>query len=78
MIRVEREEVGMIIEVKYAEQGALASACEGALRQIEASGYAAELKEDGFCTILKYGIACYKKKCKVVVEREEDTPASRS
>ena len=78
VIRVEREEVGMIIEVKYAEQGALASACEGALRQIEASGYTAELKEDGFCTILKYGIACYKKKCKVVVEREEDTPASRS
>ncbi len=72
MIRVEDEEIGMILEVKYAENGAYDSACKGALEQIKAEGYVEELKADHIHTIFKYGIACFKKRCKVVLEKETD------
>lgn len=41
------------------------AACDKALAQIEDQQYAASLEEDGMKTIIKYGIACYKKECKV-------------
>ena len=41
--------------------------CEKALHQIEDRDYAAKLKDDGMRNIIKYGIACYKKNCKVVL-----------
>lgn len=41
------------------------AACDKALTQIEDQQYAASLEEDGMKTIIKYGIACYKKECKV-------------
>lgn len=61
---------GIIIEVKYAENGELESACRRALKQIEDSRYEEELRDDGVDKILKYGIACYKKRCKVMVKVE--------
>lgn len=61
--------VGIVIEVKYAEDGNLDAACKKALGQIEEKSYEARLQEDGMRTILKYGIACYKKDCRVVVKR---------
>lgn len=61
--------VGIVIEVKYAEDGNLDAACKKALEQIEEKSYEARLQEDGMRTILKYGIACYKKDCRVVVKR---------
>lgn len=69
--RVDGGKTGIIIEVKYAENGNCALASQRALEQIEETGYAAELREEGFDTILKYGIGCFKKKCRVAVEREE-------
>lgn len=69
-IEIEEEEIGIIIEVKYAEGGELDAACKEALKQINKNNYTAELKEDDMHKILKYGIACYKKQCKVVLERE--------
>lgn len=51
--------------MKYAEDGNLEAACQKALQQIEDKKYAAGLKEDGMRSIIKYGIACYKKECKV-------------
>ncbi|MCC8047291.1 MAG: ATP-binding protein [Clostridiales bacterium] len=69
-IEIEDEEIGIIIEVKYAEGGDLEGACKEALAQINKYNYTAELKEDDMHNILKYGIACYKKQCKVVLERE--------
>lgn len=71
LIRIESEDIGMIIEVKYAEEEKYISACKDALEQIKKGNYALELKEDGFHTILNYGIACYKKKCRVVLEKEK-------
>ncbi|MCD7819035.1 MAG: PD-(D/E)XK nuclease domain-containing protein, partial [Lachnospiraceae bacterium] len=69
-IEIEEEEIGIVIEVKYADGGNLDSACAEALDQINKNNYTAELKEDDMHKILKYGIACYKKQCKVVLERE--------
>ena len=69
LMEVPENRTGIIIEVKYAENGNLDVACEIALRQIEEKCYAAKLEEDGMRKILKYGIACYKKECKVVLKK---------
>ena len=61
--------VGIVIEVKYAEDGNLDAACKKALAQIEEKSYESRLQEDGMRTILKYGIACYKKDCRVAVKK---------
>ena len=71
LIRIEDEDVGIVIEVKYAEDGKLEEECEKALQQVVDLRYAEELEEEGIRTILKYGIACYKKKCKVMLKIEE-------
>ncbi len=70
-IEIENEGIGIVIEVKYAENEQFDKECEDALKQINDNHYTDELKEDGMKTILKYGIACYKKRCKAVVEYEE-------
>ncbi len=70
-IEIEDEGTGIIIEVKYAEKSRMEAVCREALRQIESTGYAEQLKEDDCDTILKYGIACYKKQCRVMVETEK-------
>lgn len=70
IIKIESRDIGIIIEVKYAQNGEYVSACKDALKQIQDEGYTIGLKEDGYHTIYKYGIACYKKKCRVVLETE--------
>lgn len=65
-VEIGRERVGIIIEVKYCQDGDLDKGCAEALRQIEDNDYEEVLRENGMQTILKYGIACYKKLCKVV------------
>ena len=62
-------DVGIIIEVKYAHDGNLDAACREALKQIEYTKYEDDLEDDGIENILKYGIACYKKRCRVMMER---------
>lgn len=44
-------------------------ACEKALKQIKEKHYDQKLEEEGYETILNYGIACYKKRCKVMVDK---------
>jgi len=60
-------DVGIIIEVKYAHDGDLDRACKEALKQIEYTRYEDDLADDGVENILKYGIACYKKRCRVML-----------
>ena len=60
-------DMGIIIEVKYAHDGDLGRACKEALKQIEYTKYADDLEDDGIENILKYGIACCKKRCKVML-----------
>ncbi len=70
IIKIEDKGIGIIIELKYVEDAKLSAECESAMKQIEDTGYTTELKDAGFYKILKYGIACYKKKCKVMFEEE--------
>ena len=65
-IEVENKEIGIIIEVKYAENASFDHGCREALRQIADKNYAEILLDDGMTVIRKYGIACYKKRCRVV------------
>lgn len=60
------KDIGVVIEVKYAEEGRFDVVCAEALRQIEEKNYAAVLCDDGMEKIVKYGIAFYKKRCKVL------------
>ena len=69
-IIVPSQKIGCIIEVKYAEEGRFDSACREAMKQIEDDGYVTALRQEGMQTIHKYGIACYKKTCKVAYGRE--------
>ncbi|MCI9337462.1 MAG: AAA family ATPase [Lachnospiraceae bacterium] len=65
LVELEEEGVGIVIKVKYAKNGDLEKGCIDALEQIERMGYGELLLENEMNTILKYGIACCKKKCKV-------------
>lgn len=61
------ERVGMIIELKYADDGNLEAACKKALKQIEDRKYGEGLRRQGAKKILKYGISFCEKECMVVM-----------
>lgn len=61
------DRVGIVIELKYAEDGNLESSCKAALAQIEDRKYGEGLKRRGVKKLLKYGIAFYEKECLVVM-----------
>ncbi len=65
-VKVEDKEIGIVIELKYAENAAFDSACEEALKQIYDNNYEEALIDDGMTTIYRYGIACYKRRCRVI------------
>ena len=65
-VEVEDKDIGIVIELKYAEEAAFDNACEEALQQIKDKNYEEILLDDGMRTIYRYGIACYKKRCKVI------------
>ena len=62
------DRLGMVIELKYAEDGNLERACAAALSQIEEKKYAEGLQRRGVKKILKYGIAFWEKDCMVAME----------
>ena len=61
------ERIGIVIELKYANDGNLEAACEEALKQIESKQYAEGLKRRGMKKIIKYGMAFWGKECRVMV-----------
>ncbi len=65
-VEAEDREIGIIIEIKYAENAVFDDACREALKQINDRNYEEALIDDGMAVIRKYGIACYKKRCKVI------------
>lgn len=70
LIKPKNPDTGIILELKYAHSiNDLDQACERALKQIKDRGYDQELREDGRNDILAYGIAFWKKRCRVVVEK---------
>ncbi len=68
LVEAQDTEVGIVIELKYAENAAFDTACKNALEQIADRNYEERLLDDGMKTIYRYGIACYKKRCRVVSE----------
>lgn len=68
-VEIGNEGTGILIEVKYAHDADLDAGCQRALEQIKEAGYENQLRSNGIQTILKYGIACYKKSCKVILSR---------
>ena len=61
------ERLGIVIELKYADDGNLEKACGEALEQIEEKKYAEGLKRRGMKKIIEYGIAFCEKECMVVM-----------
>ena len=61
-----RDGVGLVIELKYAHDGEMETACQNALKQIADKKYDAELKRRGMTQTINYGIAFYEKNCMVM------------
>ncbi|MCD8057040.1 MAG: ATP-binding protein [Bacteroides fragilis] len=69
LIEIEREDIGIIIEMKYADRAKYTEALDAAFAQIENLDYISKLRNDDFRTVYKYGIACFKRKCRVRCEK---------
>ena len=61
------DRIGIMIELKYTDDGNLEAACKEALEQIEEKKYAEGLKRRGMKKVIKYGIAFCGKECLVVI-----------
>lgn len=69
LIEIDDSDIGIVIEVKYSDdEDQLEKDCKEALKQIKDRDYTQKLRDAGFHRILKYGIACQIKTCKVLVE----------
>ena len=55
----------------YNAERTLLIACKEALEQIELTRYAETFENERITNILKYGIACYKKICRVLVQKNK-------
>ena len=70
IIKPQNPDDGIIFELKYSKEASgLDKACERAIKQIRDRRYLEHLKNDGRHNMIFYGIAFYKKRCKVVVEK---------
>lgn len=67
LVEVPDNRTGIVIELKYAEDSDMDTACSRALEQIEEKEYVDKLRQDGMRNFIRYGIACFKKDCKVVI-----------
>lgn len=71
LIQIDDSDTGIVIEVKYTEEGkSMESDYKAALKQIDEKNYTETLYQAGVKRILKYGIACQIKDCKVMLEEE--------
>lgn len=70
LVETDDGETGIILELKYADDGNLDTACKKALEQINRNRYEEILLDEGVPHILKYGIAFYKKRCRVMANTE--------
>ena len=68
LVELEEEGIGIFIEVKYPDGDDLENGCRKALAQIERMNYEDRLRQNGLTTIYKYGIACHKKRCRVLLQ----------
>lgn len=70
LVETENPDVGIIIELKSVDRlSELDGACRQAIAQIHERRYDRTLRDEGRDDILAYGIAFYKKRCRVAVEK---------
>ena len=70
IVTLDDPDAGVVVEIKKADRLAeLDSACQRALAQIHDRGYGDYLLNEGREDVLAYGMAFWKKRCKVVCER---------
>ena len=70
IVTLEDPDAGVVVEIKKADRlTELDGACQRALAQIHDRGYGDYLLNEGREDILAYGIAFWKKRCKVVCDR---------
>ena len=73
IVEPEDPDRGIIFELKCSKEAAgLDKACERAMEQIKDRRYSEYLKNDGRHNMTLYGIAFYKKRCKVVIEKRKE------
>ena len=70
-VEISPEKIGIIIEIKYAQKNKLDDVCHNALKQIEEKNYAAQLLDDGMEKIYKYGVACFRKQCRIIMKYDD-------
>ena len=70
-IESDQDDLGIIIELKYADDKNLEKACQQALAQIETKNYGEAFRDMGIGKILKFGIAFYQKRCRVLAAKAE-------
>ncbi len=70
LVKAVEKRAGCVFEIKYAEDGRFDETCRKAMQQIKDKKYADILKQEGVEKIYLYGIAFYRKFCKVVCEQE--------
>lgn len=72
IVKPDDPDTGMIFELKVASGiNDMEKVCQEAIAQIKEKRYAEYLADEGRHNVLMYGIAFYKKRCKVMVETEE-------
>ena len=69
LIKTEERGVGILIVMKYIPSGKLDSGCKKVVEQISGNKHRGWIETYEIQNILKYGIACYKKQCRVEIER---------
>lgn len=69
-VLIDDSDTGIVIEVKYADDGNVDELAEEAIKQIDKMRYTSYLYQYDVKHVLKYGIACYKKKCTVAMHEE--------
>ena len=73
VVETENPDSGIIFELKYSREAAgLDKACEKAIAQMKDRRYEEYLKNDGRHDLLFYGVAFYKKRCKVIMEEQKE------
>ena len=66
LLPVSMKQTAVILEIKAADTfTGMEKECIEALKQITAKKYDQELRQTGYCNILKYGVAFYRKDCMI-------------
>ena len=63
--------LGVVIEMKYAENGRFTSALDEGIQQINDRNYVELLKSHSVGRIFKFAVACYIKRCQVRLEEDK-------